>query len=466
MKVICSNKIYIDNPSVELEEFAKTNLVFLNPDYVKLEAIGRWTGNTQRNIVLYERYGKDRIVLPFGLLKTVYKSFKKDDDEFIAKFADNGYRSFESHITLYDYQERVVKKALSKKNGVIVMPCGSGKTQTALEIVARLGKKCLWLTHTQDLLNQSMERAKSCYGLNTSEYGTITDGKINVGNSITFATVQTLCNVDLAELRFEFDVIIVDECHKCVGTPTNVMMFYKVLSNLSARYKIGVTATPKRADGLEQCMFSLLGGLIDEVTRQEVADTTCDVEVQKRLTNYKPDISIVTGADGTIVFGSLVEDLISNQERNQKIVKDLEDLDGTCLILTDRLAHIDALYNLMKDKSKCAKIDGRSSSKTAKEFRKQVIGKLNRCEIKYLFATYKLAKEGLDIPTLRYVVFATPQKDYTTVAQSAGRVGRKADGKSKGVVIDYVDDFGLLYGYSKKRNTTYKKLGYKIVDIY
>ena len=199
MRVVCSNKLYISNPSAELEEFAKTNLVFLNTDYVKLEAMGKWTGNTQRNIVLYESYGKDRIVLPFGLLKTVYKSFKKDDDEFIAKFADNGYRSFESHITLYDYQERVVKKALSKKNGVIVMPCGSGKTQTALEIVARLGKKCLWLTHTQDLLNQSMERAKSCYGLNTSEYGTITKGKINVGNSITFATVQTLCTVDLAE---------------------------------------------------------------------------------------------------------------------------------------------------------------------------------------------------------------------------------------------------------------------------
>ena len=110
------------------------------------------------------------------------------------------------------------------------MPCGSGKTQTALEMVARLGKRTLWLTHTQDLLTQSMNRAKSCFNLPLSEYGTITAGKVNVGNAITFATVQTMCNIDLKQLKDCFDVIIVDECHKCVGTPTNMMMFYKVLN--------------------------------------------------------------------------------------------------------------------------------------------------------------------------------------------------------------------------------------------
>lgn len=465
MKVTCSNKLYIDDITPELEVYIRENLVLINPDFVKLEAMGKWTGNTQRNIVLFERYGK-RVVLPFGLMRTVYKEFVSNSDEFVGEFADNGYKAFESVISLYDYQERVVKKALKKKNGVIVMPCGSGKTQTALELVARLGKKTLWLTHTQDLLNQSMERAKSCYGLNTSEYGTITAGKINVGNTITFATVQTMCNIDLKDLQYMFDVIVVDECHKCVGTPTNVMMFYKVLSNLSARYKFGITATPKRADGLERCMFALLGDTIDEVTREEVANTTCKVIVEKRKTGYTPDIDLITATDGTIIYSGLVEDIVKNQERNEKIAKDLSELDGSCLILSDRLAHIDAIYELMSDKGMCAKIDGRTNSKSAKAFRKQVIGKLNDGEIKYLFATYKLAKEGLDIPTLRYVVFATPQKDYTTVAQSAGRVGRKADGKEKGVVIDYVDDFGLLYGYSKKRNTTYKNLGYEIVDIY
>lgn len=463
MKITFSNKIYITEITEELYSFVQNSLVFPNPDYIKLEAMGKWLGNTPKNIVLYEKHG-NCIVVPFGLCETLLRSgFVKDKDQLFIQFANNGNRNFYSNIKLYDYQERAVQKALKSKNGVIVMPCGSGKTQTALELVARIGKKTLWLTHTQDLLNQSMERAKACYGLNFGEYGTITDGKINIGNTITFSTIQTMCKVDLEQLRYTFDTIIVDECHKCVGSPTNVMMFYKVLSNLSARYKFGITATPKRADGLERCMFALLGETICEVEREAVAQNTCPIVVEKRDTGFSPDFSLITATDGTIVYSSLIDCITSDFERNKRIIEDITKLDGSCLVLTDRLAHIDKLFELMPDKALCAKIDGRSTSKTAKQARKAVLEQLNSGIVKYVFATYKLAKEGLDIPSLRYVVFATPQKDYTTVAQSAGRVGRKAEGKEHGTVIDYVDDFGLLYGYSKKRNTTYKKLGYKII---
>lgn len=458
MNVICCEKLYIKDPTKELLEFVGENLKLANPEFAKKEQLGKWTGGTPRFIYLYEKNG-EYLILPFGLLKRVYNSFCVKGDKLYLKFANNGKRAFFSHIEPYDYQERVINAALKKKNGIIVMPCGAGKTQTALELVARLGRKTLWLTHTQDLLSQSMERAKSCFDLSESEYGTITDGKINIGNTITFATVQTLSNIDLPIYNLCWDVIIVDECHKCVGTPTNVMMFYKVLSNLSARYKIGLTATPERADGLETSMFALLGDKIDEVTRDEVKANTCEVRVDRRYTGYQPCEDTILSPSGTIVYASLIDDLITNESRNKRIADDLKQLDGTCLVLTDRLAHIDEIMRFMGDVSGIAKIDG----KGAKKDRKTILEKLNKGEIKYLFATYKLAKEGLDIPTLRYVVFATPQKDYTTVAQSAGRVGRKADGKEYGTVIDYIDDFGLLYGYAKKRVSTYKKLNYNLI---
>lgn len=467
MKIICSNKLYVYNPTHELNEFCKDNLVFQNPEYIKLEAMGKWTGKTQRNLVLYERDG-DMVVLPFGCLKTVWKQFKNEFSEVKTRFRPKDTIDYDSRITPYPYQKRVIESAVKKKNGIIVMPCGSGKTQTALEIVARLGGKTLWLTHTQDLLTQSMNRAKACFGLKESDYGTITNGKVNIGNAITFATVQTMCNIELQNYRYTWDVIIVDECHKCVGTPTNVMMFYKVLSGLASRYKFGLTATPKRADGLEQCMFALIGDKIDEVTREEVADTTCEVRVEKRLTGYRPNEDVITASDGTIVYSSLVDDLINNEERNQKIVEDLRRIDGnkTCLVLTDRLSHIDTLQKMLNAGNLAKSITGNTNTKSAKAERKMALNRLNNKEIKYLFATYKLAKEGLDIPSLDYLVMATPQKDYTTVVQSAGRVGRRAEGKEYGTIIDYVDDFGMLYGYSRKRNTVYKKMGYKLVDIY
>ena len=55
-----------------------------------------------------------------------------------------------------------------------------------------------------------MERAKALYGLDESEYGTITSGKVNVGKAITFATVQTMAGIDLPNYRNCWDVVIVD----------------------------------------------------------------------------------------------------------------------------------------------------------------------------------------------------------------------------------------------------------------
>lgn len=103
------------------------------------------------------------------------------------------------------------------------------------------------------------------------------------------------------------------------------------------------------------------------------------------------------------------------------------------------------------------------NSKAAKLVRKEALRKLNNGELDCVFATYQLAKEGLDVPNLRYVVFATPEKDETTVMQAAGRVGRKADGKPYGTVIDFVDNFGMYKGWAKKRKSIYKKLSYNVL---
>ena len=336
-------------------------------------------------------------------------------------------------------------------------------TQTALEAISRIGMKTLWLTHTQDLLNQSYARAKAVLDLDHSSYGTITAGKISIGNSITFATVQTASKVDLSSYKNEFGVIVVDECHRAVGTPTKAMQFYKVLSQLSCRYKIGVTATPKRSDGMSRTMFCLIGGIVHEVTREEVAYTTCPVEVIQIETGYIPDTDVVLCGDGTINYSGLITDLINNKERFDLVLKNIEKYskDGSLLVLANRVDYLNRLNSSFSGKSIC--LSGIGVSKKAKEERKRALKALNDGEINVLFATYQLAKEGLDVPNLRYVVFATPEKDEATVIQAAGRVARKNEGKEKGTVIDFVDKFGMFIGWAKRRTNIYnKKLGFKI----
>lgn len=463
------SRLHIKNYTKSMFEWAKEKLIFDNPKFIKTEALGKWTGNIQRYIYMYE-IRDNWLILPFGCFKDFYMLFKNQLSVVKSLISPTRAVNYESHINLYDYQETAVNHLLSAKNGVVVAPCGSGKTQMGLELVARLGLKTLWIAHTHDLVQQSMERAKANFGLDIEKFGKIAQGKVKIGD-ITFATAQTLCGLDLPLYKNEWDVIVVDECHHIYKGDNSLAMFYKILSNLSARYRFGLTATPKRADGLERCMTALLGNIEHTIPKEEVKKFTCPVRVWKRETDYKPNLDVVLAGDGTIVYSSLINDLIQNQERNEKIARDVSTcIINSCtrvLVLSDRVEHLTKLKELILKEwwlnGKVKQLMALSNSKKAREERRQVLKDLNDGKINVVLATYALAKEGLDVPKLDYVVFASPVKDATTVEQASGRVGRKADGKSYGCVIDYTDDFGLLLGYSKKRNSVYKKLEYEVI---
>ena len=428
---IVNNRIRVMDPTDEMYRWAHVNLVLDNPDYFKKLRMNKWLGNTPEYIYLYENVGSE-LWLPFGTITDFYRQFH-DQCTFQKAIAEKRSVRYESNIELYDYQAEAVEVALGKKNGVIVMPCGSGKTQTALEIVSRIGGRCLWLTHTYDLLNQSMSRAKSV--LTTSaRYGKITAGKVDIGEGITFATVQTLSKLDLSQYKSTWDVIIVDECQHCCGSPTKVTQFYKVVNSLSARYKFGLTATPKRADGLERAMFALLGNVICRITKDRVENTTCPVKVESVETGYIPDYDAVLLGDGTIDYSKLVDDLIQNPERFELVKEKIESLDGSAIVLANRVDYLRRLHEAYSGRSICLSLLGQS--KKAKEERKEALRRLEAGELDCILATYALAREGLDVPSLRYVVFTTPERDETTVIQSVGRVGRKADGKEYGTVVD------------------------------
>ena len=318
----------------------------------------------------------------------------------------------------------------------------------------------MWIVYTWDLANQILNRAAMRYNIPKESYGQIAAGKVNIGDVFTVATVQTLARVDLAKIQNEFDCIIVDECQHVCSSADKVTQFEKVITSLCAPYLYGITATPYRADGLERCMFALLGDIIHEVPQSAVAGNTVPVRVKFVDTGYTPDIDNITDGDGTLNYAKLISDITENKDRNAVIVGEIQRAaqNGAVLVLSDRLQHLDAL-----EKRLCAVFPystarlGIASTKAEKERRARILTELNNGLLNVVFATYKLAKEGLDVPNLRTVVLACPVKDKTTAIQSAGRVARKADGKEYGTVVDFSDDFGMLRGYEKKRRGYYKK---------
>lgn len=452
MTVNVSNVITITEPSLNLLAWCKRNLRIDNPEYTKKSRMGFWLGNTADKIDLYEMRG-DVLILPFGLLRSIpYEIIEKA--KFTADFVPIKQVDFKANIPLYNYQEEAVQAMLKAKYGILQSPAGSGKTQMGIAIAARLNRPTLWLCHTLDLVKQSKQRAEQY--ISKDMIGTITGGKVNIGKCITFATIQTMCKLDLEQYKNEWDCIITDEVHRVSGTPTAITQYQKVLNSLAARHKYGLSATVHRADGMIKATCALVGDVVHSVTATEVSDKIMQVGVHPISTNVHMSKKALN-TDGTLNYAKLITYLTEDTERNQLIVNTIEKRPS--LILSDRLNHIELLMNLLPDDMKqyAVMISSKMTSKKAKQQREQAIEDMRNGKKKYLFATYSLAKEGLDIPCLECLYLTTPQKDYAIVTQCIGRIARTYEGKVNPVAYDFVDNIGYLVKSYKKRCTTYKK---------
>ena len=459
--ITVSNVITIDNPSGELLKWCKQNLKLRNPEYDQKLRMHFHLGRTPQYLHLYETHG-DKLVLPFGVLRNIVPMINTDDlkmDFPVPEKIDYGCK-----IPLYDYQEKAVEEVYWKHYGILQSAAGSGKTQMGIALIVKLGKRALWVCHTKDLLTQSKQRAEQY--MDSSLLGTITEGKVNIGNGITFATVQTMCNLNLAQYKDMWDIIIVDECHRVAGTPTSVSQYYKVLNSLSARHKYGLTATPHRADNLIKATFALLGDVVYTVPTEAVADKIMKVGINPIPTGIGLSRACLN-TDGTLNYAKLIGYLAESDARNIRIIECIaENWENPSLILSDRLSHLETLMSMLPAdmREDAVMVSGKMTSKTGKAEREKAIADMRSGAKKYLFATYSLAKEGLDVPRLERLYMVTPQKDYAVITQAIGRIARTAKGKADPVVYDFVDDIQYLVKAYKKRCTTYRKNGCYFVE--
>lgn len=453
--------IRVLEPSEKLVRWCKDHLTLPNPDYYKKERMGLWTGKTPETISLWRMgsttpFHLPMLEMPFG----VFREAKHLFEDVQIGFKPHDSVDYGEPIPLYDYQAEAVDAAYKTRYGILQAPAGCGKTQMGLALIQRYGFKALWLTHTKDLLNQSKERAERY--MDKALMGTITEGKVDIVSGITFATVQTMSKMDLREYRHEWGVIICDECHRVCCSATGVAMFEKVLNSLACGHKYGLSATVHRADGLIRATFALLGRVVYAVPESAVEALVDPVSVCTVQTDaVMPEDAVKD--DGSIVWAKLINGLCADKERNRLIVNKLrENKDYSCLILSDRLAHLEALMaELPVDMmDKAVMISGRMTSKKGKAEREAAIEQMRTGEKKYLFSSYNLSREGLDIPRLERLFLTTPQKDEAVIIQSLGRIARKFEGKAKPVCIDFVDSkIGMMVGMWKKRMRIYRQKG-------
>jgi len=366
-----SNVLTVKAPSPQMIAWCNQNLTIPNPEYAKKARMGFWTGNTPQVLSLYEKRGGE-LVLPFGTLRSLPREIVQDTS-FESRFSPSVAVYYGESIPLYPYQEKAVSEVYKAQYGILRSPAGSGKTQMGIALVKKFGKRALWLTHTIDLLKQSKERAERYMSKNL--IGVITGGKVNLGKGITFATIQTMSKLDLAQYRDYFDVVIVDECHRCAGTPTSMTQFYKVLNSLAARHKIGLSATVHRSDGMIIATYALLGQIVYTVPDEAVKDIVMRVGIKP--VNTQVEISReALNTDGTLNYTKLISYLTENPARNEVILAALkQNSEHSGLVLSDRIEHLQRLMSglplsMQKD---AVIVTGKMTSKSEKAEREQAI---------------------------------------------------------------------------------------------
>lgn len=455
VRVRVGRQLVVENPTPCMLEWAKRRLTLPNPDYAKKVRMGFWLGNTPKTLALYEMRGK-AMVLPFGLISEINDTF---DLQWLDAFPTPPRIDFGGcDVDLYDYQQIAVERMYRAKYGILVSPAGSGKTQMGIALVKKYARPALWLTHTADLLKQSRDRAARY--MDESLIGTITQGKVNIGAGITFATVQTMAKMDLRQYEDMWDVVIVDECHHCASSPTAMTQFGKVVSNLAARHKYGLTATAHRSDGLMSAVYAMLGPIKYTVPDEAVKERIMRVGLMPVFTHVQ-NSPLAQNPDGTLNYTKMIRYLCEHGGRNRIIADAVADEVGrSCLILSERVEHLETIRGLlpkiMRDES--ALITGKMTSKSGRAERENAVQAMRDGKLKYLFATYQLAKEGLDIPRLERLFLTTPVKDKAVVIQAIGRVARTHEGKQDPMAIDFVDEIRYCENAYRQRLRIYKKL--------
>ncbi len=194
------------------------------------------------------------IIKDFIRAKIEYKDEAKNYDafDFKPKF----------HVEPRPYQtESINHWRENERCGVIVLPTGAGKTHAATMAIEMCGRQTLVVVPTLDLMNQWYDLLTSTFN---AEIGLIGGGFFEVG-AITVTTYASAFRHQ-ERLGNQFGLIIFDECHHLPSEG------YKYAAEFAiAPFRLGLSATPDRADGGEDLLDNLIGKTVYRLEAQQLA---------------------------------------------------------------------------------------------------------------------------------------------------------------------------------------------------
>jgi len=322
-----------------------------------------------------------------------------------------------------------------KIGGILSAKTGTGKSVMAANMVCKLGYKTLVVVPLTSLVEQWIKILTTFTTLKRDEIGIIQADKCIVkGKKIVIGMLHTLSK-EKFDIENEFGVVVYDEVHK-LGAET----FSVVAMQFNCRYRIGLSATPRRKDGTDKVFLWNIGKVL---TKDENLDVV--PKVAMIYWNHVDGRGVYNQWDGQFNFGKYLTRISISEERNKLILNLILKFykEGrNILVLCDRIEHVTQLHNFLKKEG----VDVGMFTSHIKERSKKVI-----------IATHGSCGIGVDIPRLDTLIFATPRSD---IEQPVGRILRKCENKKQPLVVDIVDNACKeMKAWSEKRKKFYNKIG-------
>jgi superfamily II DNA or RNA helicase len=391
----------------------------------------------------------------------------------INRMSDGKYISFEFNGKMRDYQIDAVHKIIPQLKqfygGIVNLSCGMGKTVLAIYLAHLMGVKTIVLTHRTELLKQWIDRIQK---FTNAKVGIIAKGKYDIHDcQFVLSTLQSLTSkktIYPPEIFNDFGLSIYDEVHH-LGSK----VFSQVFKIVKTKYVLGLTATPRRADGLYKVIQWHVGNILFKLLRppnsrvlvHKINYYSNSILFQEK-SKWNP-LKKQVGPDVMKMIGNIQKINSRNNLIATTIYEFAKEEGRHIIVLGKRIEQLTTLYtkvfeliqmavnneNLLENEITLGMYTGRENNK-------QLILSQSATVI---FATYDKAEEGLDIESLNTLVIATPKKDSE---QSIGRIMRKENEFVFPTIIDFVDELSIFNIWGINRDRFYSKNKYKINHLY
>jgi superfamily II DNA or RNA helicase len=341
------------------------------------------------------------------------------------------------------------------QGGILSASCGLGKTVMAAKLMSVFNRTTLVLVHKEFLMDQWVERLTEFLDISADDVGFVRQKKCDFeGKKVVIAMIQSLLDPDKYPEEFYSwaGVVISDECHR-MSAPC----FQSVIPHFPAQIRVGLSATPRRADGLQAVFEWHIGPVLAKMKGAETSPKIYQIPFELWLPE---DLYMwrdkKTGEVKKLFLAKLINILVDVTKRNVWFIKEMLKAVKSgrkVMLLSDRREHLSVLKTALEAKAPTVTVGFFMGGMKKKELKKSIT-----CDI--ILGTFAMAKEALDIPEVDTLYLAVPKAD---IEQPVGRVLRYHPDKKEPVIVDLVDTLPACMDFAQKRLNQYKQLGYTVV---